>query len=922
METKHFCLLAMLCWGVQRSSSEILLRPKRNWVIQTFSIDEGYSGPFPYVLGTVGVEKNLRLFEIHGQGVDEDPKDILQINENTGEVLVLGPVDHEQFDILKLKFEALNAEDRKVDIRLGITIDILDANDNPPKFDFEMYEVTVNESTLQGFGLVTIRAIDTDSSEKNKEFSFSLVSVTPEPEGMQFYITQTADIGFISFKGCLDHEKSEKYTIIVEAKDNGKPQLSSFCTVIVTILDGNNHLPVITGQTGPARVEEGQKDVLVLRLQATDEDTKGTMAWKAKYRIDGDTDNNFRITTDPVTNEGMLYVEKHLNYEANPLKNLTISVENEVTYQQCKVLERTTTKFWKTKIIGGTTITASNLQGYLSSRTVTLTVVDVNEAPVFEKDKVLVWLRENVGVGYYLGEFTARDPDIKSASTITYIKGEDPADWVTVDPETGKITTSKIPDRESTFVKDDIYLVTVYAVDNGEPPQTSTATLSIVIKDENDNAPFLVTSKMDMCVSDEPSMAKITALDLDAEPFSGPFRFRLLGDVTDKWRIDPAHGHSVNLVKENNVYSGYHDLQLEVSDLQDMTAVYNLSVTVCDCLHPTTPNCTIRKAVGSTVQGGALGIAFLSMLLLLGLLFCALVVSCKREIIPLPDWTCSQELMGGNTERPGEDCKVIQGLVADSQIQMGSSSFQRPSFMQTDSTHDNYKATVIQGLVADSQIQMNSSSFQRPSFMQTDSTHDNYKATVIQGLVADSQVQMNSSSFQRPSFMQTDSAHDNYKAMSMSQRWKTSRVTNASSAMNMRSQQWKSQCWDSQEQEEVYQRNLLSESLQIMLVKLKTPGKELGDYEPHVYAEEGDSKHDFELDAISNPEVSFDPDMEFDLSFNTLATICMPGDIKNPSGKTEDSNFDQQIAVTRLHFIHSAVDTYKVACSAQQDCLS
>lgn len=48
-----------------------------------------------------------------------------------------------------------------------------------------------------------------------------------------------------------------------------------------------------------------------------------------------------------------------------------------------------------------------------------------------------------------------------------YIIGEDPADWVTVDPVTGKITTSKILDRESSFVKDNIYTVTIYAVDNG-----------------------------------------------------------------------------------------------------------------------------------------------------------------------------------------------------------------------------------------------------------------------------------------------------------------------------------------------------------------------------------------------------------------------------------------------------------------------
>ena len=103
------------------------------------------------------------------------------------------------------------------------------------------------------------------------------------------------------------------------------------------------------------------------------------------------------------------------------MKNITVSVENEITYQLCKVLERTASKFWKTKIMRGTTITASSLlaTSRFSSRTVTVTVVDVNEAPVFEKDKVLVWLRENVGAGLYLGEFRARDPDIYSASTIT-----------------------------------------------------------------------------------------------------------------------------------------------------------------------------------------------------------------------------------------------------------------------------------------------------------------------------------------------------------------------------------------------------------------------------------------------------------------------------------------------------------------------
>lgn len=48
----------------------------------------------------------------------------------------------------------------------------------------------------------------------------------------------------------------------------------------------------------------------ILRLQVSDEDTKGTPAWRVKYKLHGDTGGNFQITTDPETNEGILTVVK------------------------------------------------------------------------------------------------------------------------------------------------------------------------------------------------------------------------------------------------------------------------------------------------------------------------------------------------------------------------------------------------------------------------------------------------------------------------------------------------------------------------------------------------------------------------------------------------------------------------------------
>lgn len=42
---------------------------------------------------------------------------------------------------------------------------------------------------------------------------------------------------------------ANKYCITVEAKDRGVVKLSSTATIIVNLQDGNNNLPVITGQT-------------------------------------------------------------------------------------------------------------------------------------------------------------------------------------------------------------------------------------------------------------------------------------------------------------------------------------------------------------------------------------------------------------------------------------------------------------------------------------------------------------------------------------------------------------------------------------------------------------------------------------------------------------------------------------------------
>lgn len=51
----------------------------------------------------IKIERDLKLFRIEGQGVDKEPKDVLAINERTGEITVKRPVDYEQFKVLKVR---------------------------------------------------------------------------------------------------------------------------------------------------------------------------------------------------------------------------------------------------------------------------------------------------------------------------------------------------------------------------------------------------------------------------------------------------------------------------------------------------------------------------------------------------------------------------------------------------------------------------------------------------------------------------------------------------------------------------------------------------------------------------------------------------------------------------------------------------
>ncbi|XP_035243698.1 cadherin-like protein 26 isoform X1 [Anguilla anguilla] len=831
--TLHLCM-------VTSSSSESRARHKRAWIIDSFTIEEENPGPFPYRLGKVHVDRDYRVkFKLLGDGVDEEPVGVLQIDENTGVISVLGKVDFEKHRVLKLKFEARNVSNEKLDTRLGVEISILDVNDQAPTFQKQVYEVTIDESQQQGTNVLTVRATDFDRpGTLNATVEYKILSVTPITSDAEFFIEET---GRISFKGCLDYEKANKYTIVVEAKDRGeKVQLSSSSTVIVNVLDKNNYLPVFNGVTGLGRVKERESGMSPLRIHVTDKDTKGTAAWRVRYTIKGDNQGNFEIQTDPETNDGILTVVKPLDYELASVKQLSITAENEDPYFSCELKRKTSGALWKVINIdadpgkGGVPV-------FVSSN-VTILVEDINDPPEFTFSAHEVVVDEDASIGHYLETFTASDPDGKSPNDFEYIKGDDPDNWVSVDPKTGAITTVNALDRESPYVVNGTYLITLYAIDKGEPPMTATATLTLHVTDKNDNLPQLQSNTISMCLSDDATMTNISAYDLDDAPYSGPFRFELVGEDKDKWSLDTNYGTTVNLIKKSTVYAGFYELQLKVYDQQERFSVQNITVAACDC--SISQDCSARAAASKTqINSSAIGIVFAALLLLLGILLLGLLLTCGREKIEFPFSSDSGDvLLSSNIETPGTDCKIPE----------------TPQLIKQDQSKTATQAA--QGLHGQNGTLIQSSNQQAAiSNQQVGAQWYNYREAYESSQGQSYNQHHSNAVYKTMSLQRSLSRNERYKSL------QTSTLSGHHSASSRGGALF-------------LKKEALTSLVSQRLSSIQAFEEELCDYDPKVYTCEEDSVVNPELDSISVDEGSFVPDDLLYLGprFQTLATICSP----------------------------------------------
>ncbi|XP_054652103.1 LOW QUALITY PROTEIN: B-cadherin-like [Dunckerocampus dactyliophorus] len=578
-----------------------LKRRKRDWVIPDINVAENDRGPYPLKVSQIrSNEDKLKkiYYSITGPGADQPPVGLFNMDRDTGNLYLTEPLDREKQSKYLFQAHAVADGSGNAEEPMEIIVNVIDQNDNKPVFTNDTFVGEVAEASPKGFEVIKVVATDADQpNTDNSDIRYRIISQVPElPRAGLFVINPVTGAIRINAGG-LDREKYPKYTLVVQAADMVGEGLTGQANVILTVTDSNDNAPVFTQNSYDASVAENKVDAVVVRMSVTDGDEPHSPAWNAKFRIvDGDPGKFFSVKTSGNKNEGIITTVKGLDFEKSGKHTLLVAVENEVPF-------------------------ATPLP--TATATVVVTVLDVNEAPVFDPVQKLVSKREDLPIDADVVQYTASDPDIARKQKVMYKIISDPAGWLNVAKETGLITVKTPMDREAIFVKDNKYTALIGAYDNDEVPATGTGTLMIVLEDVNDNAPTIEERSFTVCnKKSAPQVLSVT--DKDGPGFAGPYRVALEGLSKNNWTVkmnDSKTGIILNLATE--LASGEYMVVLRVADNQGLEQDSTVQAKVCDCTGEEVV-CKGRVAGGTdlpVILGILGGILLLLLLLLLLLMF-------------------------------------------------------------------------------------------------------------------------------------------------------------------------------------------------------------------------------------------------------------------------------------------------------------
>ncbi|XP_004697154.1 protocadherin Fat 2 [Echinops telfairi] len=339
-----------------------------------------------------------------------------------------------------------------------IEVSITDENDNAPRFASEDYRGFVVENSEPGELVATLKTLDNDISEENRQVNCYITE--GDPLG-QFGISQVEDEWRIFSRKTLDRELMPKYLLSITASD-GKFQAS--VPVEIFVLDINDNSPQCSQPLYAGKVsEDGAPRLFVLKVSATDLDADTNA--QITYSLHGPGSEDFKL--DPHTGE--LTTTTALDRERKDVYNLVAKATD-----------------------GG---------GRSCQADVAVHVEDVNDnAPRFFPSHCSVAVFDNTTVKTPVAVVFARDPDQGANAQVVYSLTGSADGHFSIEATTGVIRLEKpLRDRPQAVLE-----LTVRASDLGTPTPLSTlGTVTVSVVGLEDYLPVFLSTEHNVRVPED-----------------------------------------------------------------------------------------------------------------------------------------------------------------------------------------------------------------------------------------------------------------------------------------------------------------------------------------------------------------------------------------------------------------------------------
>ncbi|CAK6436646.1 unnamed protein product [Pipistrellus nathusii] len=333
-----------------------------------------------------------------------------------------------------------------------LTVTLSDVNDNPPKFAQSLYHFSVPEDVVLGTAIGRVKANDQDIGE-NAQSSYDII----DGDGTAiFEITSDAQAqdGIIRLRKPLDFETKKSYTLKVEAANvhvdprfSGRGPFKDTATVKIVVEDADEP-PVFSSPTYLLEVHENAAlNSVIGQVTARDPDITAS---PIRFSIDRHTDleRQFNINAD----DGKITLATPLDRELSVWHNITIIATEIRNHSQ------------------------------ISRVPVAIKVLDVNDnAPEFASEYE-AFLCENGKPGQVIQTVSAMDKDDpKNGHYFLYSLLPEMVNNPNFTIKKNEDNSLSILAKHNGFnrQKQEVYLLPIVISDSGNPPLSSTSTLTI-----------------------------------------------------------------------------------------------------------------------------------------------------------------------------------------------------------------------------------------------------------------------------------------------------------------------------------------------------------------------------------------------------------------------------------------------------------